>query len=213
MKRMKKSALAILLVVVMGMLAGCGGLKPEDAKAYAQAILDASYKGEFKEYIKQTDSTEEEAEKLYEESIDETMSAEGFQELGMSDELLADYRQLCKDLAKQAKYSIGDAKETDNGFEVTVTVEPFNGFEGIEDKFNEVVAAEAEKIDPSTSAEEINELLFQKMYDLMAEAVANPTYGETTTVTLHVVADSEGVYSIPDDDLTTIDTTLFPQAF
>ena len=56
----------------------------------------------------------------------------------------------------------------------------------------------------------INEMVFQKMYDLMAEKIASPTYGEATTVTITVKPDSDGVYYIDQTDMTALDDALFP---
>ena len=63
-------------------------------KEYAQAVLDASYKGEFDSYMELTDSTEEEAREMYEGNVDATMAAVGFEEMGASQEMQEDYRQL-----------------------------------------------------------------------------------------------------------------------
>ena len=82
MKRMKCGILALLAAVSMAVLTGCGGgMTADDAKEYAQAVLDASYKGEFDSYMELTDSTEEEAREMYEGNVDTTMEVVGFEEL------------------------------------------------------------------------------------------------------------------------------------
>ena len=61
---MKKRIAGIfaLTLAFATLLGGCGSkMTTDDAKSYAQACLDASYKGEFDEYLSQTDSTKEEA--------------------------------------------------------------------------------------------------------------------------------------------------------
>ena len=57
MKGMRRGILALaLLLSLAAMLAGCGGgMTAEDAKEYVQAVLDASYKGEFDSYMELTD--------------------------------------------------------------------------------------------------------------------------------------------------------------
>ena len=47
MKKMKKMLVAVLMICVMGVKTACGGMEPEEAKAYTQAVLDAVYLGEF----------------------------------------------------------------------------------------------------------------------------------------------------------------------
>lgn len=212
MKKMRALALALVLVLSVSMLTGCGGMKPEDAKAYVKAVMDASYKGEFKAYMEQTESTEEEAQKMYEGNVDETMKTAGFSDLGLSEELNAKYRQLFLDLAKQAKYTVGEAKESgDDGFEVEVKVEPFNAFENLDAEYTALLEDYMKSVDLSMSEEELNELAFEKMYELMSGKVASPTYGEASTITVHVVCDSDNVWSIPDKDMTELDSAMFPE--
>ena len=84
MKRMKYLVFALVLMISAWALAGCGGMSEDEAKEYAQAVLDASYKGEFDSYMELTDSTEEEAREMYEGNMDATMAVVGFEELGAS---------------------------------------------------------------------------------------------------------------------------------
>lgn len=210
MRRIKRALIALMLVLAMTAVTGCGGMSAEEAKDYAQAVLDASYKGEFKDYIKITDSSEEEAQEMYEGNIDMTMEASGFTQMGLSEEMLADYHQLFLDLAKQAKYSVGEAKETDNGFEIPVTVEPFGGMEDLETELTDLLMEKIKGIDGTPSEEELNELTMQTMYDLVAEKIQNPEYGEAQTVTIHVTKDSDNVYFIPDNEMTELDDAMFP---
>lgn len=211
MKRVKHIALALVLVLSMSVLSGCGGMKPEDAKAYVQAVMDASYKGEFKAYMEQTKSTEEEAKKMYDGNIDETMKVAGFGDLGLSEELTANYKQLFADMAKQANYTVGEATETDDGFQVEVKVQAYTALENLEQEFTDVLNAEVDNIVASMSEQELNEFAFQKMYELMSDKLANPTYGEEKVVVVHVVVDSDNVWSIPDADMTAVDQALFPE--
>ena len=61
----KKIAGVVLAAVTALCFTACGGFSAEDASAYVKSALDAEYKAEFDEYIKQTDSTQEEAEAMY----------------------------------------------------------------------------------------------------------------------------------------------------
>ena len=213
MKRMKCGILALLAAVSMAVLTGCGGgMTADDAKEYAQAVLDASYKGEFDSYMELTDSTEEEAREMYEGNVDTTMEVVGFEELGVSEEMQANYRQLFLDMAKQAKYSLGDVSEIENGYEIEVTVEPFTGMSNLETELTDALMADLASVTEIPSEEEINEMTMQKMYDLLSEKVANPEYGEAQTMTLRVTADSDNVYSIPEEDTTALDSAMFPSA-
>lgn len=207
----KRGLLALLLVVIMTALCGCGGMSTEDAQSYAKSVLDASYKGEFAKYMEWTKSSEEDAKELYEGNIDVTMKEAGFSALGLSEELTESYRQLFLDMIKLAKYDVGEAKEaSDDAFTIDVTVEPFIAFEGLQDEVNTAVTEELTNAEQIPSDEEINQMVFQKMYELMAERIASPVYGDPTTVTITVKPDADNVYYIAQEDMTALDDALFP---
>lgn len=210
MKRMKCLVLALVLMISAWALAGCGGMSEDEAKEYAQAVLDASYKGEFDSYMELTDSTEEEAREMYEGNMDATMAAVGFEELGASQEMQADYRQLFLDMAKLAKYSLGDVTEMENGFDIQVTVEPFIGLDGLETELTDAVMAQLTESGEIPDDDELNQMTMQTMYDLMQDRLEAPEYGEAESMTIRVTADSDNVYSIPEEDTTALDNALFP---
>ena len=208
----KRVFLAFLIAIAIIVLCGCGKLSEEDAKLYAESVLDASYKGEFEEYIKQTDSTEEEARNAYESNLGALMKESGFEEAGISEELQANYRQLFQDMLKSAKYHVGDAKEdTKDSFTIDVTVSAFTAFAGISEETNNWLTEQFVDATEVPEEAELNEMFFQKMYELMAAKISDPAYGEEMVVAIHVKPDSDGVYYIPDEDLTAIDSALFPE--
>ena len=76
MKRFLKRAavLALCLTMILG-LTSCGSLSNLiksgfDASGYVEGILDCTYKGEYEEYRKLTNATEEEAQSAYDNGID-----------------------------------------------------------------------------------------------------------------------------------------------
>ena len=213
MKTKKRILSVILAAMMMLALTACGGMTTDDAKTYVQSVLDASYKADFSEYTEQTDSTEEEAQQLFDENLDNIMSMGGFTDAGLSEELSASYRQLFQDMLAQAKYEVGSAtEEEDDGFVVEVSAEPFTAFDGLQDEVMSAVEAEMANITDISqlpSQDEINEMVFQKMYDILVQRVAEPTYGEAQTVEVHVEL-SDNMYSINEDDLTELDLILFP---
>lgn len=197
------------MVVVMSltMLAGCG-MKPDDAKAYVQATLDAGYKADFDEYAKITDSTKEDAQKLFDNNIDTVTNSLGFGALGATEETTEKYRELLKEIFAKAKYTVGDVKEKDGGFEVVVNAEPMQIFSGVQD---ELVTKLQEKVAKSgqPKEEEINQLAIDMLYDLLTEKLASVTYGEPQSVTVHVTKDSNNVWNITESDLQAVDAALF----
>ncbi len=130
------------------------------------------------------------------------MAEAGFSDLGISEELIESYRQLFLDMLKLAKYEVGEAQESADGtFTIDVTVEPFNAFEGIDEEITPAFTEEMSNMEQTPSDEDINQILFQKMYDLMAERIASPVYGDPVTVTITVKQDDDGVYYIPQEDM------------
>ena len=212
---MKKRIAGILALTLAfaTLLGGCGKkMTAEDAKSYAKACLDASYKGEFDEYLSQTDSTKEEAQEMYDNGINLTMEASDIENSGVSQELQDKYRQMFIDLYKNADYTLDNAKEDgDDGFTVDVTVKPFLIFEGLDEELNAKLEELAANMTEVPSDEEINELVYQAMYDIMAPKLSDMEYGDPVTVTIHVVPDDDGVYYVPDDDYQAIENALLPE--
>lgn len=213
MKKMKKITMALLLVLTMGMLSACGA--KFDASGYVKSVLDASYKGEFEEYCKLTNSEEADAEKMYNENIDNMM--EEFESIGLSEELQAQYRDLFTSLMKEVKYSVGEAKEDENkNFTVEVTVEKVKFFEGALEEYQDELNAYQEELQKEISnggsiptEDELVEKAGSILYDILAKRAANIEYGESQTITVHVTKDSKNVYSVNEADLTKIDEATY----
>lgn len=60
MKNVKRIALALVCVLMVGILGGCGS--KFDAQAYLNALLDASYKNDSTAFVEMKIGTAEEAE-------------------------------------------------------------------------------------------------------------------------------------------------------
>lgn len=200
-------ALLFACVMVSSMLSGCG-MSKEGAKEYVQAVLDAGYKGEFEKYVEITDSSEEEAQKLYDDNINMVLKSVGFGTLVTSDELEEKYRELFKQIFALEKYTVGDAEKTDDGFEVPVGVEKLSIFSDIDAELEEKLEEKVTAMGEDASEADINQLAVETMYEMLEEKVANPTYGEKDTVTLHVSQDDNGVWNISQDDLEALDQAL-----
>ncbi len=210
MKAILKRNVSLVTAVVMAfaMLTGCG-MKPDDAKAYVQATLDAGYKAEFGEYAKITDSTEKEAQTLFDNNIDTVTRSLGFSALGITQETTEKYRELLKEIFAKVKYTVGEAKEKDGGFEVEVKAEPMEIFSGIQDELVAKLQKEVKKSDKQISENDVNQLAIDMLYDLLSEKLAEVTYGEAQTITVHVTKDSNNVWNITESDLKAVDAALF----
>lgn len=204
MKHIGKKMLALMLAMVTTFsLTGCGA--QFDASGYTQAVLDAATRAEFDKYIELTESTQEDAQAEYDEVLDSFVSE--FEGLSISDELLANYRQLFVDLLAKTKYSVGEAEKDGDVFLVPLTIEPLKIYEGFDAeveeatvKFQEDLMAEYESTGEIPSDEEIYERSFQIVYDIMAARLAAATYGEPETITVTVAQDADGLWGISDAD-------------
>ena len=209
----KKSRILVAVVLMMAfLLTACGGgMTAEDAREYAQSCLDAAYKAKFDTYMKWTESSREEAQAMYDEGINNSMTASGLAEAGVSQELQDKYEQLFKDMYGQANYTLAEAVEDGaDGYTIDVTVCPFTVFDGLEDELMTVVEDLASNLTTVPTDQEINEMVFQAMYDLLSARNENMVYGDPVVVTIQVIPDADGVYYIPDADLLAIESALVP---
>lgn len=207
---MKNKLIILLTVLIMAVLAGCG-MSEEDAKAYVQASLDAAYKGEFEAFVEITDSTSEGAKVMYEENIEHTMEAAGFNDLNLSDELNMKYEQLFLNLAKAADYTVGEAIKVENDdFSVEVFVRPLNIFDGIDEEVTEALIERINKLEEHPDDKAIIEMSFEEMHRILSERIENPVYSEDQVlVSLYVYKNDEGMYAISEDDMLMLDNVFF----
>lgn len=97
--------------------------------------------------------------------------------------------------------SLDNAKEDgEDGFTVDVTVKPFLIFEGLDDELNAKLEEIAANMTEVPSDEEINEMVYQAMYDIISPKLSNMEYRRSGYGNDHVVPDDDGVYYVPDDD-------------
>ena len=204
----KRISLMIAIAVCFSMLlSGCGKkLTTENAPDYVKSALDACYKADFDAYMEFTKSTQEEAEELYQTGLDTNMEASGIVASSVSSDLQDQYRQLFADLLSISKYEVGEAKEDGDGFTVEVTVEPFIMFNDLQQELGPMLESEEAQ---ALADEEIEQYIYQKMYELMSSKLDAPEYGDPETVTIHIQPDGEGIQTINEDDLAALDAAMY----
>lgn len=204
-----KKRLLVLLILVMGILTGCG-MTEEEAQDYVKASLDAAYKGEFDAFVEITESTPEGAKAMYEENIVHTMEAAGFSEKNLDEELVEKYEEFFFTLAKVADYKVGEAeKAEDDGYAVEVTVRPLVIFDGIEDEVTEKLLDRIDDMEKHPSDKKITRMSFEIMYDILSEKLEAPEYGEEVSITINIHKNEEGMYYISEEDMLALDGVLF----
>jgi len=206
---MKKKILVFLMMMLMGIITGCG-MSEDDAKEYVKASLDAAYKGEFEAFVNITDSTPEGAKAMYEENIIHTMEAAGFNEKNLDEELLEKYEQFFLKSMNMADYTIGEAYETPEGdFEVEVVVRPLKVFEGIDQTVTDEVLSRIEKMKKHPTEKQITKISFEVMYDILAKKIDKAEYGDEKAVVIRLHKNEKGMYMISEEDMIALDSTLF----
>ena len=210
MNKRKGIAALLLTVMVLTLLGGC--VKKFDASGYTKSILDLCYKGETEQYMKLTNSTKEEAEKLYTDNLDYMI--ESFAQWDLSDEILEKYKSFFQDLNKNVKYTVGEAvSDKEGNFTVEVTVEPIENlvetYSTFMDKIEEYTTQLTEKVMNGAempTQEDIQNEEMEIYYEILRDSLDSGVhYGDPQTVTVHVKKNSNNVYEIPEADFRAVD--------
>lgn len=212
----KKRIIAVLVtVVILALMGGCGKF---DAGGYTKGILDVTYKNETKQYIELTGSTKEAADKIFKENLDAVMA--GFSNLKLPEKLETKYRQMFEKLIKNVKYTVSEAKENKDGnFTVDVSIEPITIFDDTYADFQSQAKEYAQKVSNDVmngaempSEEEMQNHIYELYYNILNTVVENGLhYGKKEVVTVHVNSGEEGIYEIPEEDITALDNKMLSQ--
>lgn len=205
MKRKKRGLLVLIICLAVSFLSACSKEKEFDATGYVKSSLDALYKGEYAEHAKYVD--EDEAKLKEEMEADFTSQIEqAFSGKDLTQEDKDQYCEFARKLYTYAKYEVGAAKEDKDGnYTVAVTVEPCTVWKiyyaGIEEKLTEFSASR----DTFSDSE-----LFGAQLAYMNECLSAPAFDTKQEVMVRVTQNSNHVYSIPDEDMETLENTMFP---
>ena len=192
---MKKSFKRLLLVAFMAVMAvavltGCGPKKPapEDAQAYVKAVLDLMCTGDYDHEVNLADIEEGKESETRDAVVDQMIAEIGSQQ-NLNDEVKSSFRDLMLTALGKAKYTVGEAVETeDGGYDVTVTLEPLQLFTGVSEELDAVleerVAAEADKI-LSMSEDEQTNYVMEILIELLNKKIEDPQYDDAEDVVVH----------------------------
>ncbi len=210
----KYEKIILPLLAVMALIpAGCG--KSFDASGYVKALLDNSYKNDSAEFVAQGIGTKEEAEQVYNDGIQKEIDSLLLQ-ADISDELAEEFSSVIKDAYKNVKYTVGEAAKQDDGsFTVEVKYQKMNIFapamEIFTTKTTEYMDEMTEKTangEAAPSEAEIMEQSFTIMKDAIKDSMADVTYGDEETITVHVEL-NDNTYSVNEDDVVSLEQALF----
>ena len=202
---MKKTFLAILLNFSLILsLTGCGA-EVFDASGYTKACLDAVYHEEYEAYTTFVGCTIDEAKADMDEQSRLSVSNElSSLDITVTEEQANKYLILLKEIEDLAKYEIGQAEETENGFLVSVTVYPVTVYEQFLDGIDTVYQNAADNDSLS------DETVFPLMIDYLEKCIENVQYKEALETSIQVTEDSEGIWQISEDEMYALDDLLLP---
>lgn len=206
-KTMRTTITALLAAVLCLGLVACSGVD-FDAAGYVKSVLDANYHKEYKSYAAFRQLSEEEAEKEIMDSINLQLDLEIATVGGITEDGKERYRELSAEIDKLAKYEVTEAQKQDDGsYIVTVSVEPSNVFQIMEQVMTDVATEMMGQGATLESDEEFTEYLLEGM----KRCIDQNAYGEAQTVKVAVSADDSDAYGISEEDMKLLQDTMFPE--
>lgn len=200
----KVGTLVLLFAMAVCILTGCA--QSFDAESYVKSCLDALYMGDYEEYAEQVGISVEEARSDIEGMFDDSLEAAFVGDTMTSEEDKQAYKDIMTEIYKLAKYEVVGSEEKDGDYVVTVSVQPSNVFENMNEGFAAMIteAVTDGNFDESQTITYLNQYLEQQM--------AENEYGDPEEIQVNVTGDEDNVYTIPEEDLTNIEGALFPGA-
>ena len=192
---------AVIIVAALLFLLKPSGWSTEDAQAATQAFLDYHFKGDTENYLKyMEDATEEKVSAQLDSWREELISSYFKSTVPVTDDLKAQYADFIIEFRKNARYTVGEAAKTEDGFEVPISVEPITSLAK-----GDFVLLDLQLNEDLPNAD-LNERVYARELELMKEQMENPSYGEVEEIVMHI-AREDGSYVFSDDDWQVISDT------
>ena len=218
MKKLSK-VLCLVLSFVLGLsvLTSCGGAK-FDAAGLVKGNLDLVYLNQYTdEYLELVTLTADEAQATYDQGIEVEVGyfAEAFGidlttcDPSVKQELTSIYQQLYS----HSKYEVGEATETETGYEVAVTIYPIDTMylvitEDCDAFIDEWSLRNTNGEFSGMEQAEYENLWAQSILDLVKARMDQVGHMEPQTITVKVALDESECYVIDDADFQTIDSLI-----
>lgn len=211
--KIKRIILAVIISALMVTgLSGCSVLSlfnSFDASKYVLGLMDAYYKGVFENYLDQTEDTQENAQKVY----DDVMKAKAeafavYAGVGMNEDSEPVFNEFAKKIYSQVKYEVKEAVKTKEGFTVDIVISPILVLESIEEQYNKYLEdfnARNDAFEFSDWTDEEYDKEFERgVLEIFKNNQDNIQYGEDVTVTVSVVLEGK-TYNVSEADIMKID--------
>lgn len=202
-KKMLIGVAAIVIVVAMVVVAGCGIFRGFNAEQYVSVVLAQNLKGEVKSAVKMTKGlTEEEAKQQYEATISSFVKSMTPTGLELTKEQEKKSVETAKKIFDAMKYEVQEAEKiSDDEYKVPVKYQPTDVFaklQSLAEKESVRLTEKMQKGEYRGTTEEIN----KKMQDefasnfptMLEEAYKTMEYKEEQTMDLVVKKGESGLY-------------------
>lgn len=171
----------------------------EDARAYVKAFLDLMCTGDYDHSVNMIDIDPGEESEIIDEGLAAVAS-----NMGMSEELQGDFITVLKTAFSKCKYTVGDATPTeDGGYDVIVSITPLKVYSVSEEKMTEEFSKKTAGLDVNNiSDEDMNNLIYSILIEIIQDNLKEPTYSETQEVVVHygLLDDTNNIYGLSEED-------------
>ena len=220
MRELKRLAALLLALVLVFSMTACGGSMEETVTQLVQGNLDELYLGKFDEsYLELVSATEEECEQSYLEGleIEAEYFAYYFNVEYLTDELKADIVELYKGIYSHSKFTVNPAtKLDDDTYAVKVQISPINIFDlvlqaesegAMDDFYNKYATVDINAMTDEEYKAYDTEWAYA-IIDLCYEQLPNVGYMDEQSIAVQVTKDTDGLWCITDNDMSTIDELI-----
>ncbi len=183
-----------------------------NAAGYVEAALDIGTKGSTDTFVAYLGDAGESLQEEYSQYVSESIR-QAFGDAEVSEEAMQELEEAMRELLKKARYTVGEAKETKDGYAVDVSVETVLGaFGGLKESMeNELMAygqANAEGIANGTVTDaDINSAIYSILAKIVKENIGKAQYAEPQTVTVNVEKAEDG-YELSEEDMEKVSELL-----
>lgn len=214
MKRLRILFLAVL-TILLGVLSGCSSFSAADL---VKNNLDLIYLDQYSdEYLKKVNLDKAQAEQQYQEGLN--VEADVFANLfnieldscddAVKEQILALYRQIYS----YSKYEVGTESRNGDTYLVQLTVYPIDIFakvieEDVEEFGNTMQSREAAGEFADLTDAEFEAVWAQAVIDMVSGHLNSISYLDAQTISVQVVQDDDGAYSIDSSDFQRIDSLM-----
>ena len=106
-----------------------------------------------------------------------------------------------------ADFTVKDAKkQDDDSYVVTVVIKPSDVFSNSSNYVNDIATEYANQGKDPTQTDVLMDILVESLN----RAIEANSYGDETTLEVHVTADKDGAYGIEESEMETLEATMFP---